>query len=509
MINSKINSYYLFGITLLVLFLSPSITLGYFSGEAEATDNSFDVGTLDISVDNDTHSVNVDSSSNESFSFTANDVGTIASQYELTAAPTICSSSFFNGLDVEVTQGSVVYDGQLSALNATSSSGGLWTVMVTAGSIVAADNEQCEVQLTLRAWQTEFPLWNTGGFSEEITMTLIVTATDDIGPQPTANVVLNEVYAHPNNASSTPYDIEWIELYNGTGSDVDVANWSIGEMSGVNTNQHEIVSSCPGSNLSDYMEPLSGSSTVIPAGGLKVFKFCGNSSYLNQGNSGDTVTLHMSTSSAAIDTYVYTSSQLGKSDARIPDGGTWVDPIPSPGESNMSTITVEDLEAEGWSEELIQEVLGVVIEEASVPVATPLDGDDEGGDLPPEMPDAKEEEQQPSDPEIIDGNESIETKLPDEDVNEDIDKVDAEIDEGEIEEGDDVEIDDNEGDETEPVDGTLVDAADDVDKEKEEEIKPEESEEKELNEEPIPKDEEPNIEDTSSQSADSSPVTTE
>ena len=81
--------------------------------------------------------------------------------------------------------------------------------------------------------------------------------------------------------------------------------------------------------------------------------------------------------------------------------------------------------------------------------------------------------------------------------------------EEESEKIDDVEIDDNEGAETEPVDETLVDAADDVDKEKEEEIKPEESEEKELKEEPIPKDEEPNTEDTSSQSADSSPVTTE
>ena len=479
----------------------PTLAGAFFSGDAEATANAFNIGTLDVSVDNDAHSVNVDSSSNESFSFTTNDLGTIASQYELTASPAVCSSSFFNGLDVEVTQGSVVYEGQLSALNATSSSGGLWTVMVTAGSIVAADNEQCEIELIIRAWQTEFPLWNTGGFSEEITMTLTVTATEDIGPQPTANVVLNEVYAHPNNASSTPYDIEWIELYNGTGSSVDVANWSIGEMSGVNTNQHEIVSSCPNSNLSAFMEPLSGSSTVIPAGGLKVFKFCGNASYLNQGNSGDTVTLHMSTTSSAIDTYVYTSSQLGKSDARIPDGGTWVDPIPSPGESNMTTITVEDLEAEGWSDELIEEVLGVEIEKEPVPVTTPLGGDDEEGDLPLEMPDAKEEEQQQSDPEIIGGNEDMEIELPEESIDEETKKDDVETDEDEVEGKDEVEID---GSETEPVDKSLTDDADDVDKEKEEESKPEESEG-----EPATKEEESNTEDTSTQSADSSPITTE
>lgn len=461
-----------FTIFILAFLALPTLAGAYFSGEAQATDNSFNIGTLDVSVDNDTHSVNVDDSSSESFSFTTNDLGTIAPQYELTATTAVCSSAFFNGLNVEVTQGSVVYDGALSALSATSSSEGLWTVEVTAGSLVATNNEQCEIELTIRAWQTEFPLWNTGGFSEEITMTLTVTATEAIGPQPTSNVVLNEVYAHPNNASSTPYDIEWIELYNGTGSNVDVANWSIGEMTGVNTNQHEIVGSCPGSNLSAYMEPLSGSSTVIPAGGLKVFKFCGNASYLNQGNSGDTITLHMSTSSAAIDTYVYTSSQLGKSDARIPDGGTWVDPIPSPGESNMTTITVEDLEAEGWSEELIEEVLGIEIEEVPVPVTTPLNGDDEGGDLPLEMPDAKEEEQQ-SDPEIVDGNEEIETELPNDDFGEDI-------------KNNEVEIDDTEG----GIEEFLVDADDDVDKGKEEQ-KSEESVENEVKEEPVAKDEEP------------------
>ncbi|MCB9819278.1 lamin tail domain-containing protein [Candidatus Nomurabacteria bacterium] len=444
-----------FTIMSLAFLALPTLAGAYFTGEAEATANTFNIGTLDVSVDNETHSVNVDSSSSEDFSFTTNDLGTIASQYKISATPTVCSSAFFNGLNVEVTQGSVVYDGALSALNATSSNEGLWTVVVTAGSLMVADNEQCEVELTLSAWQTEFPLWNTGGFSEEITMTLTVTATEDIGPQPTSNVVLNEVYAHPNNASSTPYDIEWIELYNGTGSSVDVANWSIGEMTGVNTNQHEIVSSCPGSNPSDYMEPLSGSSTIIPAGGLMVFKFCGNASYLNQGSSGDTVTLHMSTSSAAIDTYNYTSTQLGKSDARIPDGGTWVDPIPSPGESNMSTITVEDLEAENWPDELIAEVMGIDTKKEVVPVSTPtnVDGEEDNDDIPLEIPNT--EENDPTDPGKVDDDEDKESS--DIDAGEGSGDGDADTESG----SDDVNL--NVGDEDVVEDKDFVESNDDND----------------------------------------------
>lgn len=449
----------------LAILALPTSVDAFFSGDAEATANAFNIGTLDVSVDNDTHSVNVDSSSNESFSFTTNDLGTIASQYELTASPAVCSSSFFNGLDVEVTQGSVVYDSALSALNAASSNDGLWTVVVTADSLVAANNEQCEIELIIRAWQTEFPLWNTGGFSEEIAMTLTVTATEDIGPQPTAHVVLNEVYAHPNNASSTPYDIEWIELYNGTGSSVDVANWSIGEMSGVNTNQHEIVSSCPNSNLSAYMEPLSGSSTVIPAGGLKVFKFCGNSSYLNQGNSGDTVTLHMSTTSSAIDTYVYTSSQLGKSDARIPDGGTWVDPIPSPGESNMTTITVEDLEAENWPDALIAEVMGIEAKVEVIPVTTHTNEDDE---MPLETPEAKEADS--ADPGKVDDDDK---ELSDNDAEEGSDDEDNETESG----------NDDEFDEDVMEDKDLVEDDNVVDENEDEKINEDEEEEQRKSEE--------------------------
>ena len=67
----------------------PTLAGAYFTGEAEATANTFNIGTLDVSVDNDAHSVNVDSSSSEGFSFTTNDLGTIASQYKISATPTV------------------------------------------------------------------------------------------------------------------------------------------------------------------------------------------------------------------------------------------------------------------------------------------------------------------------------------------------------------------------------------------------------------------------------------
>lgn len=493
-----------FAVFVFFFLVLPTHVGAYFFGEAEAEGNTFNIGTLDISVDDDAHSVNVDSSSNEDFSFTTNDIGTIASQYKISATPTVCSSAFFNGLSVEVTQGSIIYDGALSALSATSSSEGLWTIEVTANSLVASESEQCEVELTLSAWQTEFPLWNTGGFSEEISITLIVTATDDIGPQPTSNIVLNEVYAHPNNASSTPYDIEWIELYNGTGSDIDVANWSIGEMSGVNTNQHEIVSVCPGSSPADFMEPLSGSSTIIPAGGLKVFKFCGNASYLNQGNSGDTVTLHMSTSSAAIDTYVYTSSQLGKSDARIPDGGTWVDPIPSPGESNMTTITVEDLEAENWTEEQIAEVMGIETKEEILPVTTPAFKPDENVDnLPLEVP---ENNGGGTDPGKIDEDET-DVDLTD---NDEVQSGDGDGDEDNLDEGDGDIVDDEEIEEDDNADEVADEKEDDELKEdKKEEVEKTEDKKAEEDKSPEAKKDDSETDKSSEQSSGPAEVTAE
>lgn len=339
----------IFCVTALLLVVSlPLSASAYFTGEAASDANSFGVGTLDISVDDSAHAVTITSSSNESFSFTTASIGSVEPQYRLVSTPVTCSSAFYNGINVEVTQGGVVYSGGLNALLATSSVAGLWSVVVTASSLVATNGEQCTVDLSMQAWQNNFPLWNTMGFTDEVVMSLVITAGEAIGPQVTTNVVLNEIYPNPDTATTTvPLEREWLELYNGTGSSVDVLGWKV--------NEHSVVATCTGG--ANEMQPYAGASTNMNSGGLLVIEFCNNGGQNKLTNSGMLLEL-FDTGLVLRDSYSYPSTVQLKSHARIPDGGTWVDPIPSPGVTNMSTVTEGDLLAEGWSEELIVSVLG-------------------------------------------------------------------------------------------------------------------------------------------------------
>ena len=335
--------------------LLPYTTFAYFSNSGNTSEGDFLAGTLAITATQNKTGIVISQNVGDSMTFDTVNTGEVDEQYRVTTTPVNCAAGFWGGLIFTLTKGDVLYQGPAHSVVATSSSEGTWSVAVQAtSSLAAAENETCDLTLDVVAWQAGFVSSNSGGFSDSISIPLTITVSEDLGQQPTATVVLNEVYPNPNFASSSPLNIEWIELYNGTNSAVDVSGWVIGELSGVSEDMHTIVGDCTGYTVSDHMEPYGTSNTVIAPGGLLVVRFCGASSYLN--DSGDTVTLRQSTTTAPVDLYTYTNAIKGKSIARIPDGSKWVDPIPTPGTPNIATE--EELIDAGWNPDEIAAVLG-------------------------------------------------------------------------------------------------------------------------------------------------------
>jgi hypothetical protein len=240
----------------------------------------------------------------------------------------------------------------------------MYTLDVAASlDLVATANESCVILARLETWQTEFNEPGTG-FSSVSQATITITTPDPIGAQETTSVVLNELYPAVLSTTTEPLEREWVELYNGTGGSVDVAGWRIDEFVGGSSTAarrpHTIVSSCTSVSASDHMQPFGTTDTVIPVGGFLVVEFCGSASYLS--DAGDTVQLY-NAASAQVDAHAYPATTNGKSHARIPDGAAWVDPVPTPG--NKNTATRADLEAEGWSEDLINDTLAKLVIDTS------------------------------------------------------------------------------------------------------------------------------------------------
>ncbi len=334
----------------------PGETDAFFTSDANATNATLAAGTLVLSASTTKSDLVVSASSGDDTVLATQNTGSVAEQYRVTTTPVSCTSGFWNGLDVTVTKGTTLYQGAIGGLLATSTSDGAWNITVTASSTLqAAQNETCSFSLVIDAWQDEFASATDGGFSDSDALTLTITAADAFGSPAANGVVLNEIYPNPDNSAAAPLEREWVEIYNGTSGAVDVEGWGIGESAGSSAEQVHLISAsntCTGGAKIGYARPYDGASTIIPAGGLLVIEFCAESR-LN--NSGDTVTLY-NTSSTLLDAYTYASSVKGKSIARIPDGGNWVDPVPTPGTPN--TATAAELQAAGWSDSAIADTLG-------------------------------------------------------------------------------------------------------------------------------------------------------
>jgi len=119
------------------------------------------------------------------------------------------------------------------------------------------------------------------------------TFSGTINPPGPGDVLINEFVA---NATT-----EWVELYNTTGSELDLSGHFIDDVDGGGGSPMEI----PGG-------------TTIPAGGYYVMTFSG---FLNNG--GDDVRFLDPTQTTVLDTFTYASATADFSWYRSPDGGPW------------------------------------------------------------------------------------------------------------------------------------------------------------------------------------------
>lgn len=152
--------------------------------------------------------------------------------------------------------------------------------------------------------------------------------------QETNDIVLNELLYDPVGADSgTIPDGEYAELYNNTGTDIDAAGWTI---------ENELNNSVTitTSNSDNDLDTADVGETIVPAGSYLVV-YLGQNDFMT--NDGDTISL-IDASAILQDRHTYTGGKPeGNTEARIPDGtGNWVDPVATPGRSNV--FSVDDLE---------------------------------------------------------------------------------------------------------------------------------------------------------------------
>jgi len=245
--------------------------------------------------------------------------------------------------------------------------------------------KSCSFKIVFEAWQ-EGVSYGAGGFTDIEEIDSAVSMKN-----PTGGVVLNEFLPNPEG-NQYGYDFgadnsdmprgEWVELYNNSGSPVNLSGWYIRD--NLDSSDHKILIDTAHTGLTTQ--------TIGANGFLVVFM---NKALFNN-DSDDSVRL-FNAEDVLIDSYSYTipadfcnleptegstndengngvgkgcinSVPSNKSYARIPDGvGGWVDPIPTPGQSNIleeeKTSVVEPLATKGVAAE--EPVVLVVIEETS------------------------------------------------------------------------------------------------------------------------------------------------
>lgn len=344
---------------ILLFGFPPDRAAAFFSGEAGAGGGMFSAGTFAIASNESLLAGAIGASGTSTVTFDIDgDGGSIPGGRYMLAAEKVagaCEDDFYNGVVAGASFESMPrHNGSLSALAATATGEGEWSLDLAAGAALsAASGETCEITLTVTAWQGEFPNATTGGFTDVAEITLTLTASEPIGAQKTTAVVLNEIYPNENDTESPPLEREWVELYNGTGAAVSVEGWRISEIYGGTEMKHVISAShtCAAGAKVGNARPYNGAPAVVPAGGRLVIELCAANRLKN---SDDTVSLY-DAGDTLIDTHTYPDTAKGKSHQRIPDGGPWYDPIPTPGEPNY--ITEGELRELGFDEKEIALVM--------------------------------------------------------------------------------------------------------------------------------------------------------
>ncbi len=155
-------------------------------------------------------------------------------------------------------------------------------------------------------------------------------------------VVMNEIMYDPtSDENGLMPDGEWVELYNNSDTDVDVADWEIRDDDG-----NVIVIST--ANSDNNLDLADSGETVVPAHDRLVV-YRNGSEMLN--NDGDVVSLFTDLDQL-VDTHTYAGGKPeGNTEARLPEGtGDWQDPIATPGTPNAATVDDLQPQVKLWQE---------------------------------------------------------------------------------------------------------------------------------------------------------------
>ncbi len=322
-------------------------TLAYYNDTETSSGNAHIAGSLDFALTETSYEDTIRSAETVSFSSILLNSGTLDWQYTLEAEKISGDDDFCSALNLEAElNGSEKHDNSLLALDVPASSTlGTWTFDITlpVNATGVAHGDTCKVDFVYKGWQTEIPLYEDSGFTDEERVSVTLTAR---------MIVLNEFLPRPDgvaysfdfgdDSSDMPRG-EWVELYNNSTESVDVAGWYTRD-------------STDGAGNKVVITALNTSPDTTIIGGKSWLVVYMNKPILN--NTGDTVRL-FDDADNLIDSHSYddpdfceieptpgdenstdasgscSSVPPNKSYARIPDGiGEWVDPIPTPGGVN-------------------------------------------------------------------------------------------------------------------------------------------------------------------------------
>ncbi|MFA6526502.1 MAG: lamin tail domain-containing protein [Candidatus Buchananbacteria bacterium] len=347
-----------------------SETRAYFSDQEQSAAN-FTAATLDLSAPaSTTFPALVSSTQAANSNFSAANAGNLDFQYIAGAVDISGDSGLCGNLSLNATQnGNSIYSGKLSDFSsptttlAASTSAVFAFELSLASSDAALKNKTCNFSFKLLSWQTDFASSTQGFFDTEIVSSTVSSGDWTTGVTPpesdSNDIVLNEFLPNPQgnqyghdfgvDGDSMPKG-EWVELYNKGTEPVDVSGWYLRDS--LDSADHMI--------LIDTAHTGKAEQVIEAEGYLVVYL---NKALLNN-SSGDSVRL-FDADDALVDSYSYVlpadfcnlkptidgendedGSGIGtgcvsdvptnKSYARIPDGiGDWVDPIPTPGQSNI------------------------------------------------------------------------------------------------------------------------------------------------------------------------------
>lgn len=337
-------------------------TWAYFNDIETAEENTLTVGTLDFSLNDANFDKTIGLNEKIFLSSVLTNAGTLPWQYMAEIEKIEGSDIFCNSLTLEAElNGIEKHDGDLMSfsLPASPKTTGTWDfeIRLPISATGISQGDICTFDFIFKTWQTDVENYGDGGFDDEERIRVNLTAN---------MIVLNEFLPNPDGVaygfdfgddSSDMPQGEWVELYNNSTFDIDLAGYYLTDADG-----HKIdVESCRTTNTAGTIISAKGFLVVYRNGGGSC-----NSHNFSLNNDGDTINL-FETGGRLIDSYIYTNHDYceleptpsdensdttggdncgsippNKSYARISDGiGNWVDPVPTPGQANTLDAPLE------------------------------------------------------------------------------------------------------------------------------------------------------------------------